>query len=177
MVLRQIIVSIITLAVWSSCNAAPRKLTQEDLRSLGTVTVISLMGDEFLLHHVGTTIFQNRYNKAEVSQWEIDRHTTDVATEFLELKGHVVKEVQYDAERLFKTYPAGWARAGRKSKRLDHFSKSSLGKIQSIHLLSFTETLLKTSLRSAQKVCQDMAYIIAEPSRNMLKLQPTSSYK
>lgn len=116
--IRRTIALTIALAVWSSCNAAPAKLTPEKLRSLGTIAVISLMGDEFLLHHVGTTIFQNRYNRAEVSGWEIDKYATEVATEFLESKGHTIKEVQYDIETLFKTYPAGWARAGRKFKKI-----------------------------------------------------------
>jgi hypothetical protein len=102
---------------------APQSVSPDRLRQLGQIGVISLLGNEMRLnemrlHYSTNSALTTRYNKADVSEWNIDAMAISVAAEYLQSKGYQTKPVDYDARALFAVYTRDKVFTDKKLKRI-----------------------------------------------------------
>lgn len=67
------IITLVTFLIISGCAAVGVENVKK-LDSGQKITVISLMGDEFIIKTIGTTVFQNSEKRINVGDWGIDKY-------------------------------------------------------------------------------------------------------
>lgn len=102
---RKFILCFVSALLLYSCAIVPRTVPPEKLTSIKNVGVISLMGDELNLTHIGFTVFGNSDSSHSIEDWGIDQHVASVIGDTLRKNGsYAVKEVNYDYSALAKVY-------------------------------------------------------------------------
>lgn len=69
-----LILGIISLA---GCASQPVSLSEEQIKSLNRVAVVSVTGNQIVRKHVGLTIFTNKETSMDVQEWKLDRYYED----------------------------------------------------------------------------------------------------
>ncbi|MBW2645988.1 MAG: SRPBCC family protein [Deltaproteobacteria bacterium] len=113
------------LLTLSACATLPSSV--EDLtppEELGNIAVLSALGDKLNINYVGATIFGNRHNAADVSEWDIDNFVVKKAEGYLKESGYIVKRISYEKSLLLKAYDIKEPVYGTYSKYVkDYLSK------------------------------------------------------
>lgn len=89
----------------AGCATAPSTLPAEKLASIRDVGVISLLGDDIHLTHIGLTVFGNTQTSHAVNDWEIDKHAMEVLQASLQKTGtYQAREITFDRAALMQVY-------------------------------------------------------------------------
>ncbi|MCX7554854.1 hypothetical protein OS175_13320 [Marinicella sp. S1101] len=76
------------------------------------VLVVSTMGDDYELMHIGFTVFSNKFNTIDVSDWQIDDVVEEKVSEFItderfELVSHDISSLKNNMEKLENSFWSG----------------------------------------------------------------------
>lgn len=93
---------LLTLSACATLPSSVEDLTPPD--QLGNIAVLSVLGDKLNITYVGATIFGNRYNAADVSEWNIDNYVVKKTEDYLKESGYAVKQISYEKALLLKAY-------------------------------------------------------------------------
>ncbi|MFH1674484.1 MAG: SRPBCC family protein [Pseudomonadota bacterium] len=110
------------LLTLSACATLPSSV--EDLtppEALGNIAVLSVLGDKLNVNYVGATIFGNRYNAADVSEWDIDNFIVKKTEGYLKENSYIVKRISYEKALLVKAYNNKEPVYGTYSKHIEDY--------------------------------------------------------
>lgn len=98
----RILLSFTAAALIAGCSSAPPQQENDSLDHLGTIAIISLIGNEISLQHVGSS--DNPRARSIVTSWRQDDFAARAANSYLTSKGHKVAPLRYKTAPLLKTY-------------------------------------------------------------------------
>ncbi len=96
------LLSMIAIVLIAGCSSAPPQEEDESLDRLGTIAIISLIGNEISLQHVGSS--DNPRARSIVTSWHQDGFAVRAASDYLTSRGHKVAPLRYKTAPLLKTY-------------------------------------------------------------------------
>lgn len=89
------ILSIILICIMlSSCIYTQVKLSDTDLKNIRKVGLVSLLPEDINLHYVGVTVFNNTYNRADISGFDANKIAAEVGKNDLKKSGIEVVELK-----------------------------------------------------------------------------------
>lgn len=70
----------------SVCDAQPSAIAQEQRTKVGSVAVVSAIGEKLFLTRIGPTVFQNVRSEHAIADWRLDQEVESAAKRLLEKK-------------------------------------------------------------------------------------------
>ncbi len=93
---------LLALPACATTPASVEDFTPSD--ELGTVAVLSVLGDTLNINYIGPTVFGNRHSTADVSEWDIDNFVVTKTEDYLKQNGYIVKRLSYEKAPLLEAY-------------------------------------------------------------------------
>lgn len=82
-----------------------REVPPEKLTNIKNIRVISLLGSDLNIIHIGFTVFGNSATRHPIQDWEIDQHAENILSSALQKNSfYKVKKIKYDYQVLSKVY-------------------------------------------------------------------------